>query len=206
MVAARSKAVAFVVALGGPSERGDKVLISQNEMIGRADGEDKQVLTRISEVSRRFNEYVRKGEDKEALANRLREMLKEVPERFQRKVEGNMEVPTSLWYRFFIDYDPALALAKVRCPLLFFIGEKDLQVPAVANLRVAKTAKQKGGNPDFTVKSLPDINHALQKCRTGSPSEYGQITETISPVVLNLVGDWIVQHTQKTPYKTKGKR
>ncbi|HVY94735.1 MAG TPA: hypothetical protein VHA14_18360, partial [Bryobacteraceae bacterium] len=51
-----------------------------------------------------------------------------------------------------------------------------------------------GANPDYEVVKLAGLNHFFQTAETGSPAEYGQIEETISPVVLNLIGEWITRH------------
>lgn len=109
-------------------------------------------------------------------------------------MEG-LEVIASPWYRFYIDYDPAPALAAVKCPVLYLIGGQDLQVTAPENLLVARQIKNKTSNRDFTILELAGINHALQTSTTGLPSEYAQIEETISPKVLDALGDWIVQRT-----------
>jgi uncharacterized protein len=90
------------------------------------------------------------------------------------------------WFKFFLTYDPALALEKVKCPVLAIIGEKDLQVPPKENLPPIEEALKKGGNKNFTVKELPGLNHLFQTAETGSPLEYGKIEETMSPLALEL--------------------
>jgi len=96
------------------------------------------------------------------------------------------------WYRFFITYDPQPTLRKVTCPELAVNGEKDLQVPARENLKAIAAALKAAGNTRGVTKELPGLNHLLQKCRTGSPSEYGTIEETINPAALKTIGDWVV--------------
>ena len=49
---------------------------------------------------------------------------------------------------------------------------------------------------DVTVTELPGLNHLFQDATTGSPDEYGTIEETLSPVALRTMGDWIVAHTR----------
>ncbi|HER24450.1 MAG TPA: alpha/beta hydrolase, partial [Candidatus Atribacteria bacterium] len=48
---------------------------------------------------------------------------------------------------------------------------------------------------NFTVKELPGLNHLFQTSQTGLPAEYAKIEETISPEVLHLVGQWILERT-----------
>jgi hypothetical protein len=38
---------------------------------------------------------------------------------------------------------------------------------------------------------LDNLNHLFQPCETGAISEYGQIEETISPEVLEIMTEWI---------------
>jgi len=42
---------------------------------------------------------------------------------------------------------------------------------------------------------LPGLNHLFQTCGTGATSEYIKIEETISPLVLQTVSDWIIAKT-----------
>jgi hypothetical protein len=96
------------------------------------------------------------------------------------------------WMPYFLRYDPAPALEKVQCPVLEINGDKDLQVPAKENLSAIEEALKKGGNLKVTTKTYPRLNHLFQECNTGSPAEYGQIEQTISPDVLKDLSDWIL--------------
>ena len=113
-------------------------------------------------------------------------------------VQINAQVQNLLspWMRFFLTYDPAPTLMKVKCPVLAINGEKDLQVPPKENLRTIDEALKAGGNKDYTVKELPGLNHLFQTAKTGSPSEYAKIEETISPAALEIIGNWISEHIQ----------
>ena len=86
-------------------------------------------------------------------------------------------------------------LAKVRCPVLALNGEKDLQVPPGQNLPAIKAALESGGNDRVTIEERPGLNHLFQPCKTGAPSEYASIEQTIDPAVLTLLGDWIIATT-----------
>ena len=35
------------------------------------------------------------------------------------------------------------------------------------------------------------MNHLLQDAKTGAPSEYGDIEETVSPAALEVITDWL---------------
>ena len=72
------------------------------------------------------------------------------------------------WFRYFLTYDPRPALAKVRCPVLALIGEKDRQVPPKENLAQIESTLEAAGNSRVTVQELPGLNHLFQTCKTGA--------------------------------------
>jgi pimeloyl-ACP methyl ester carboxylesterase len=101
----------------------------------------------------------------------------------------------SPWFRFYLPFDPGTVLQKVTCPVLAINGEKDVQVTPRENLQAIRRALKAGGNKNYTIKELPNLNHLLQTAETGSISEYGKIEETMSPTALQIIGDWILNLT-----------
>jgi hypothetical protein len=99
------------------------------------------------------------------------------------------------WMLNFLKYDPAPALSKLKCPVLALNGDKDLQVPADANLAVIEQQLKAAGNKKGIIKKYPGLNHLFQEATTGSPSEYGIIEQTISPVVLQDIVEWILSRS-----------
>jgi len=69
-------------------------------------------------------------------------------------------------------------------------------VPPKENLSAIEAALVAGDNKNFTIKEIPNLNHLFQTTQTGLPSEYAKIEETISPVALKIVGDWILEQTE----------
>ena len=53
-------------------------------------------------------------------------------------------------------------------------------------------ALEKAGNKNFETVEFEGLNHLFQTAKTGNPSEYGQITETFSPTVLDKISSWIL--------------
>jgi uncharacterized protein len=95
------------------------------------------------------------------------------------------------WMGYFWKYDPATALKKVKCPVLALNGERDLQVNAEVNLAAIEAALKAGGNKSYTIKTLPKLNHLFQTAETGSGQEYGKIEETVAPIALEEVTNWL---------------
>ena len=49
---------------------------------------------------------------------------------------------------------------------------------------------------DVTILEMPGLNHLFQDAKTGAPSKYTQIEETMSPIALKTTCDWVVQHSR----------
>jgi fermentation-respiration switch protein FrsA (DUF1100 family) len=126
----------------------------------------------------------------------VRESISTVNPTIRDAALAQLNMALSPWMRYFVTYDPQTALEKVKCPVLALNGEKDLQVPPRQNLPAIEKALRSGGNKDFKAVELPGLNHLFQTCKTGSVAEYQQIEETISPTALDLMGNWILQHTR----------
>src|SRR5205085_2797241 len=62
------------------------------------------------------------------------------------------------WMKFFLEYDPAPAAARVRAPVLILHGEKDYQVPVAEAEKLARVIRG-GGNRDVVVLVFPGMNH-----------------------------------------------
>lgn len=207
IVAARSSDVGFIVLLAGTGVDGATILRAQGQLILKAEGASESTLASQAKLLEQMLAIVADRGDAKAREATLGAVAKAaiatIPEP-DRKLLGEFAARTaeaqirqidSPWFRFFLGYDPRTTLAKVRCPVLAINGEKDLQVPAEANLAAIEAAVRSGGNTRVTVKELPGLNHLFQACKTGSPSEYATIEETVNPSVLALLGDWIAETT-----------
>jgi hypothetical protein len=193
MVAALNHDVAFIVMMAGTGVPGDQILIAQKKLIEEASGVSHEQAEKDAVEESELLALVKREKNTAALEKALREKLKgTVPE---PQLTTQVKFLSSAWLRYFIAYDPANALSKVACPVLAINGEKDLQVPPKLNLPVIRKALEASGNKDFEVDELPGLNHLFQPATTGSPSEYGQIEETMSPVALEKISGWILKHT-----------
>lgn len=84
--------------------------------------------------------------------------------------------------RRYMEYDPVVAIKATHCPVLAVNGEKDVQVRADRHLPVLRA--NLAPKDRMTIKSYPKLNHLFQHCKTGAPTEYGQIDETMALEVL----------------------
>jgi fermentation-respiration switch protein FrsA (DUF1100 family) len=110
-------------------------------------------------------------------------------------IDAQVKQITTDWFRFFLTYDPATTLKKLRIPVLVLNGSNDLQVPPAQNLPPIRAAL--AGDPDAEIHELPGLNHLFQTAKTGSPLEYAQIEETISPTALDLMTTWVSKQAKR---------
>jgi len=207
MIAARSKDVAFIVLLAGSGIRGDRLLLLQTDLIAQASGFSEEYRKLVKVMNEKTYAIVLSSVDtaqtkivltdywRQNVTNILstRKTQEEYGEKFVRITVDRI---TSSWAQYFVKYDPAPALEKVKCPVLALNGEKDLQVPAQINLEAIRAALAKGGNKKVTTKAFAGLNHLFQECTTGLPAEYASIEQTFSPVVLDEISAWIKAQTK----------
>lgn len=207
MVATRSNDVAFIVLLAGLGQRGEDVIYTQTELMQKAQGIDPKVIALSVNLQKRIHSIVKHANDQTRLEQLIKENLSqfaasmdETERRAFAPMESNIKALMPMyrlpWFRYFISFDPAPVLRKVKVPVLALNGELDLQVGWKENLDLIAAALKEGGNKDYTIKSFPTLNHLFQTSKTGSISEYGQIEETISPEVLKTIADWIIRRTK----------
>ena len=207
MVAVKYSDINFIVLLAGTGIPGNELLLLQQELMGRAYGISEEELQKTRIINEEAFDIVMKSTDtetvKKELTNYIKQTLKDEPE--SGKPEGMSEDDfiqlqvnqlTSPWMQYFIKYNPAIILEKVKCPVLAINGEKDLQVPAKVNLEAIKIGLEKGGNKKVTIKELPNLNHLFQECDTGSPDEYATIEQTFSPIALTEITNWIMKQVK----------
>ena len=198
MVAANSVDIAFIVLMAGTGIRGDKLLLLQKELIERQMGIPENEILKGQDLMAGAYKVVVDSDNNDKLSEKISSYFKE-------KVEGNdseneikslTNIISSNWMKNFIKLDPAVALQKVKCPVLAINGEKDLQVPANINLKTINDALLEGGNKKVTTTLLPNLNHLFQECTTGAPAEYGTIEQTVAPVAMQVILNWVKIQTK----------
>lgn len=199
MAAVRSSDVAFIVMLAGTGVPGDQVLMSQVEALGRIQGVSSDLMAWDRSMRQRVYELVKSETGGVPDDVRRRALLDGIapvpgaPDATSARTQATVLLNASSvpWFRFFLAYDPRPTLQRVKCPVLALGGSLDVQVVADQNLPSIETALRAGGNPDVTVKKLPGLNHLFQSATTGGVDEYVTIEETIAPVALQAITDWL---------------
>lgn len=201
-VAATHPETAFVVLMAGNAVPGTELLLAQNKALLQNAGVPQELLQKYLDLRKAQLQVAATEKDVAKAAEQIRKLEQaaraKVTEQEQKQLgltpqseQAIVSQLSSPWMRYYLAYDPAPALRKLKMPVLVLNGTKDLQVPYQQNLPATEKALKAGGNKKYTIKELPGLNHLLQTANTGSPAEYGQIEETIAPAALETIAEWM---------------
>lgn len=207
LVASKNKEIAFIVLMAGTSVNGEDIILEQSRLIMIANGEADSNITTSLLISKKIMDAMVKNEDLTELKKELKEEFvksyDELPDDMKKsitnkeeyadsRVEGTIQAFSSRWMKYFLSYDPKIALEKVSCPVLALFGELDLQVPPSQNEQPMRDALDKSGNKDVTFKIFPKANHLFQTATNGSPQEYGKLPKEFVDGFLEYISGWIL--------------
>jgi pimeloyl-ACP methyl ester carboxylesterase len=202
LAANQTSDISFMVSLAGTGIPGSEVSVMQSKSLRPFPVPDEEA----------FEENVRKSikiassdkgisqKRKELLAHNeayLVPILKSLgapDENISKFIKNETESVLKPWNTYFFNYNPADEFEKLRIPVLSLNGSKDTQVDATVNQNAIRQALIKGNNKDYKVVELENLNHLFQECETGKIDEYGKIEQTFSPIALNEILNWILEH------------
>jgi pimeloyl-ACP methyl ester carboxylesterase len=212
MVADARKEVKFIVLLAGPGEPCGQLLVQQSEAVSISQGMAPADAKAGSELVRIAVEEINKNLDSASTVNHIRSRVVDWAKtvdsvtlaKIRARNSGSMDeviVQTmktmgSTWFRYFIAFDPRPYLEKLSCKVLALNGSKDVQVVAGPNLAGMRAALKKSHAQEYEVIELPGLNHLFQTCASCSPAEYGELEETFSPKVLEVIDQWLAKNVQ----------
>jgi pimeloyl-ACP methyl ester carboxylesterase len=207
LAAAQSADITFVVMLAGSGIAFDQNIFAQRAAIVRVSGAGEEAIARDRSIVGMILDVLKSEQDQTTAAEKVKaewgRTKAGLPESQQNTPTTSDEYVLKLAAAFntaevrsALRSDPADTLQQLKVPLLALNGSRDLQVIPQRNLQAVAAALSNGGNPDFTVTAIPGLNHLFQTCRDCSVDEYGKLDETFSPVALEIVGNWILQHVR----------
>jgi hypothetical protein len=204
LAAVKSTDVAFTVLMAAPGLPGDQIMYLQAAAMMKTSGMADGLIAQNRKLQETLINIVKSEKDPAARLSRFRsvrtELVNDVPPEMKgpamQQLEAQFQQISSAAISYLINTDPRSILAKVKCPILALNGEKDLQVLYRENLAGIQEALKSGVNTDYTIKILPNLNHLFQTAKTGLPSEYSEIEETMSPDALNAISEWIGKHVR----------
>ncbi|WP_439880238.1 alpha/beta hydrolase family protein [Pontibacter sp. MBLB2868] len=201
-VAATHPEVAFVVLMAGNAVPGTELLLAQNKALLENAGVPKEQLQQYLNLREAQFKVAATEKDVMKAAENIRQLEQKAKANMTAQEQQQLGLTdkaeqaivaqlSSPWMRYYLAYDPAPTLQKLKMPVLAINGTKDLQVPYQQNLPATEKALKAGGNKKYTVVEMADLNHLFQTAKTGSPAEYGQLEETIAPTALEKIANWM---------------
>ena len=196
-VAASDKDVAFVVAMAGSGLSGEFRITESQVYMAKEQGASSEQQERIRVMCQQIFRTVAATSDDVAARVRIETLIRAAIARNTLKpeeAEPMRELLTPQFVRQELQDNPVSYLARVHVPVLAFVGSLDRIVPAGPYVEAMRPAL--AGIPGSKVLVLPGLNHVMQTAQTGSPREFGSIEESISPLALKTIGDWIAEQVR----------
>lgn len=204
-VAARSpNSVDFLVSLAGVGLSGLQNTVLQDIEYARDQQATPTEVARLAVYVRAYyDEIIANAEDGprmaalKALQDRLTADDRALIERRHMNVGTlSQDWATKPFLRASLMANPTADWLRVRCPVLALNGSLDHQVPGAENLAGIVAALSVGGNTNGASRLLPSLNHMFQTAQTGSDDEYAAIEETIAPVALAQVAQFVLEQAR----------
>jgi pimeloyl-ACP methyl ester carboxylesterase len=203
MIADRNPSIKFLILLAAPGIPISDLMLQQNAAIAKLSGASPEKVELANVINKTFYSTIKTNQGlstpqlKQTLDSNLRKELKAYAKDLTEEVNADAIVNNvssligSRWLTTFVALNPAVYLSKIKCPVIALNGTLDVQVNSTANLAGIKMNLEKAGNKQFEIVPLTGLNHLLQKATTGGVQEYGEIEETVNPVALQRVSNWL---------------
>ena len=197
-IVASEKEVAFVVSMAGTGVNGLEVLIEQNlDMLEVSDSEVQDQFR--LDYTMAVQSDVDSIEESQGVKGVLRVQLSQSNNDLTKEIEESginqfQHLKSNEWFQTFLMLEPSEYWSQVGVPVLILNGEKDIQVAADINTQAIQRALPQG--TESTIEIILGANHLFQQAQTGQISEYSSIEQTIDPMVLRVISDWIVERTR----------
>lgn len=193
LAARESSDISFVITLGTPGLPGKAYQLQFEESSAGALGMSKPEIAARLEFQKQVFDILSNEMDRVVTREKLNELMNSInPPLPEEKRRASLNRFTSPWFLYNLRYDPAAVLQQIDCPVLALFGEKDLHVPPEGNVNALLDVFKMRKNPNDSLVVLPNMNHFFQINSRDIVFHYGKIEETISPHVLQRVGDWIL--------------
>lgn len=205
MVASEHEAVDFIVLLAGPGIPIKDLMLLQHDKIAAAQGLSDEEIKRNRAASEQVFDMMiaQQQATNDEVLTELKPVFEKIYDTLSEEEKATYadqaafvaEETTGIltpWFRYFINFDPAVYLTQVKCPVLAVNGSLDLQVTAKENLAGIEHSLRQAGNKKVVVHEFDGLNHLFQQTTTGNPAEYGTLEETFNEAVMSYLSEWIL--------------
>jgi pimeloyl-ACP methyl ester carboxylesterase len=207
ILGADRKDIAFIVMMAGPGTKIIDLMVEQVEAVRLQSGMPRQYLDAYLDLYRGIASSIALSDIAAAPAN-----AKNVLDAWLHKtdavtalyatgisdsaskekfIQNFIDELNRPWFRYFLQYDPAVNLRKLTARVLALNGDKDIQVISGTNLPAIRSALKDRKETEYRIMEVPGVNHLFQECRSCTIQEYGTLEQTISPAVLAIITEWL---------------
>ncbi len=185
----------FLILLAAPGIPIDSLMLLQNQLVLRSQGESESKIQQYSDFNRACYRLLKSNVDAYELDHQMELLIqKNYPDSALKaeNIRPLIQQFTSPWFRYFINYNPDVYLQQIHTPVLVIQGDKDLQVSPIENMKGIEASITSNGNKHVELHLVPNKNHLFQTTTTGKVEEYGELEETFSVEVLEIIKNWIL--------------
>ena len=201
LAANQTSDISFIVSMAGTGIPGSEISVMQSKTLRTFPVQDEiafeQNLRKSIKIVSSNKEISQKREELLAHTNiYLAPILKSIgatDENISRFIKKEIDRLLTPWNIYFLNYNPADEFEKLSIPVLSLNGSKDIQVDATINQNAIRNALIKGNNKNYKIVELENLSHSFQECVTCDINEYKDIEQTISPIALKEISNWILE-------------
>ncbi|MES2899093.1 MAG: alpha/beta fold hydrolase [Pseudomonadota bacterium] len=102
------------------------------------------------------------------------------------------------WNALNAGFDPAATLARVKVPVLWFLGDLDHNVDSASTATRLAAARKASGNADMTVVRMPNAGHSFLRTQTGNGGEFASASY-FAPGYFDVMEKWLKQRGLSQP-------
>ena len=187
-----NRSVDFLISFAGGAADGIEVIVGQNEAAMLQQGVPQELINDYASALRIVYKDRINGKEIDDKSKYIEDLCNDkgftLPNNFKSNLAKCITYGGN-WLTWFLGYDPADAIRKIKCPVMALNGTLDLQVLSKDNLPVIKENLPK--NKKSLIKEYDGLNHLFQHCTPANALNYGAIEETISEDVLTDMINWI---------------
>lgn len=208
IAASKNPNISFVILLASTGQKGIDVLLQQNEVILKNIKMPKHAVKMQLSALKQIYKYIEKDYTSDEIEKRMnlwfdKELSKlNAGQRKESPFATAMERTkfinqlSSNWMQCFLKLNPYDYLTKVNQPTFALNGTNDVQVLQEYNLPQIEKALKKAKNKNYKTYKAIGHNHLFQQCTTGMIDEYSKIEQTISPIILEQIKEFIKSTTK----------
>lgn len=190
----------FIISLAGVGTSMREVLLYQTMTLGAGSHWEEGMLRNSLLINDRIYRMIEKSKHPDKAKREIQKFLQRYTANMADTMRQQLHLTdieinaicstvTSDWFFAVMHLNISQYIRKIQCPVLVLNGDKDAQVDGVQNIHAIISQLP---HPERAHGQLLEgLNHLFQECETGLPDEYGKIEQTLSPLLLRTVIQWL---------------